>query len=399
MRRRLLAFSGSRAELGLQRPILEACRQHRGFESVDVVLGGVHNLDQFGSTENEAIDFGLEPIKVLRAPPSLGSLSSTATAIGETIKQVVGVIQEYEPDLFLVYADRYETFAASVAATQSGVVTVHVEGGDVTQGGALDDSLRDAITRISHYHLATSDASAKRIAAMGEQEQRIFVIGNVALDAAREVTDDEVRSALASLNFSSDVGVVLATLHPIPLDPRESAAAQVSFAAGVRKALQLGLQVVVTYPNGDPGFQQVLQTIQDLENDSHPNLRIVESLGSKRYRNLLSASRFTPVLVFGNSSSGIKEAPVFGCISINMGTRQAGRWKAESVLDVPSDPRDVVAAIEGWVSDSKLGLIYTHVPINGSGSAGEKAAEILASLQLGTAALLKPAWHARSLEL
>ena len=181
--RHVVAYSGSRAEFGLQLPLLKAIDADKRLQ-LSLVLGGTHLSEERGGTEWEVAESGLKVAD--RVPCSLAETrSATPLAIGETTIGMSEALSRISPDACLVYADRFETFGAAIAATQMAIPTFHVEGGDVTEGGALDDAVRDAISRLAHIHLTTNDVATTRLLRMGEEPWRVIHVGAVVADYVR----------------------------------------------------------------------------------------------------------------------------------------------------------------------------------------------------------------------
>jgi len=167
-RKRVIAvFSGNRAEYGLQYPILRAIQEHTDLD-YRLIVSGAHLDSNFGRTISEIRDDGFDIHAEVAIDMKGGEQISTAQAIGTGILSLAPILQAMKPDIFLVYADRFEGFAAVITSTQMNIPTAHVEGGDITEGGALDDSVRHAMTKLAHLHYTTNEQATNRILAMGK---------------------------------------------------------------------------------------------------------------------------------------------------------------------------------------------------------------------------------------
>jgi len=259
---------------------------------------------------------------------------ASTRAIASCINSVSGILAEVQPDALVVYGDRFEGFGALIAGTQTNVPTAHVEGGDLTQGGALDDSVRHAMTKLAHLHFTTNQQATNRILAMGEEAWRVFTVGFPAIDLIREGVFATAAELQAKLEIDLAHPLVLFTQHSVTTE-FEQAGQQVvpSLRAMCRLAAE-GTQVVVTYPNNDAGGRKIIAELEKLDRENRPNIRIARSLGRYVYHGILGRSRNpnARVCCVGNSSYGIKETPAFGCPTVNIGSRQDGRLRGDQRL-------------------------------------------------------------------
>ena len=184
-KRTIAIFTGNRAEYGLQYPILRAVDRHPDLD-YRLLVSGAHLDAQFGRTLDEIRNDGFHIDAEVKIEMDAGSLYATAQAIGSGILSISDVLAKLRPDLMVVYADRFEGLAAVIAASQMNVPTAHIEGGDLTEGGALDDSVRHAMTKLSHLHFTTNQQASNRILAMGEEAWRVHTVGFPAIDLISE---------------------------------------------------------------------------------------------------------------------------------------------------------------------------------------------------------------------
>lgn len=379
-KRTIAVFTGNRAEFGLQYPILRAIDQHPELEYL-LLVSGAHLDAEFGGTLEEIRADGFRVDAQVRIDMDGNSLFSTAQAIGYGIVSISKVLAELKPDFVVVYADRFEGFAAVVAATQLNIPTAHIEGGDRTEGGALDDSIRHAMTKLSHLHFTTNQQATNRVLAMGEESWRVHTVGFPAIDLISEgkfATTDEV---LRSLDLDHKSPIVLFTQHSVSTEC-DRATAQISPSiAAIRSLASEGIQFILTYPNNDAGGQEIIRRLKLLADEAIPNVQVHRSLGRHLYHGVLALAR-TPALrvaCLGNSSSGIKETPAFSCPTTNIGSRQKGRLRGENVVDVGYDSQAIIEAVRHCLFDVDFRARCNKVsnPYY-LGNAGAKVAEILA---------------------
>ncbi len=385
MNKRIVAvFTGNRAEYGLQFPVLKAIDSHWNLEYRLIVSGAHLDLD-FGRTLAEIRADGFTIHAEVRIDMDADSLRATAQAIGTGVTSMSRALEEIDPDLLVVYADRFEGFAAVIAGTQMGIPTAHIEGGDITEGGALDDSVRHAMTKLSHLHFTTNQQATNRLLAMGEEAWRVHTVGFPAIDLIQEnkVASPEDLASTYGLDLARPI--VLFTQHSVTTE-YEMAAQQVrpSLQAMARLAEE-GVQVILTYPNNDAGGRRIIRELEAFVTPPRANVQLHHSLGRFNYHGFLALARRpeSRIACVGNSSSGIKETPAFGCPTVNIGSRQLSRLRAGNVLDAEYDSRSIHAAVQRCLND-ELFRTSSYECINpyGVGGAGVKIAEILASVPL-----------------
>jgi len=384
--RRIAVFTGNRAEYGLLSPILAAVAAHPGLE-LQLIVGSAHLDAGAGRTVDEIVADGFAV--AAEAPVPMGL--TTAEAIGRGVLAVSVALDRVKPDVAVVYGDRFEAFAALIAASQRPLPVAHVEGGDLTEGGALDDSVRHAMTKLAHIHLTTNSEAAERVRAMGEEAWRIHVVGLPVID--RIVAGDFPGPAetAASLGIDSARPLIVFTQHAIATEA-ERAAQQLepSLAAMDRAVAELGAQVVATYPNPDAGGQAILDRLKDWTN-GREGVVLRRSLGRALYHGALNlAGRAGRGACLGNSSSGLKETPAFGCPAVDVGPRQAGRLAAANVIRTGYDADEIFAALERAFCDEAFRAFCAACENPyGAGDTGPRVAEILAGLDLAGSALLQ----------
>ena len=389
-KRKIAIFTGNRAEYGLQYPIIKAVADHPHLEDF-LLVSGAHLDEDFGYTAREIEQDGFQVYREVRITMEHDNLFATAQAIGSGILSLSRILEELRPDFLVVYADRFEGFSAVITGTQMNIATAHVEGGDLTEGGALDDSVRHAMTKLSHLHFTTNQQAADRIRAMGEEAWRIHNVGFPALDLIARGNYASPKEIAERYNIDLKRPVIVFTQHSVTTE-FDQADQQVRPALkGLKLLAAEGCQVVITYPNNDAGGRRIIGAIEDLRTESHPNVQIHKSLGRYNYHGFLNiCGRAAIGVCVGNSSSGIKETPAFGCPVVNVGSRQDGRLRAENVLDVTYNREEIVAAIRKALTDQSFRNRSRDCDNPyGRGDAGARIAEILATTGINARLLQK----------
>ncbi len=391
MNKTIAVFTGNRAEYGLQFPILRAIRQHPAL-TCRLIVSGAHLDPNFGQTIEEIQRDGFEIDAEVTIEMEADTASATARAIGSGVLSMSRALEALRPDILIVYADRFEGFAAVIAGTQMNIPTAHIEGGDITEGGALDDSVRHAMTKLAHLHFTTNQQATNRILSMGEEPWRVHTVGFPAIDliAANQYAD--MAEVDARLGLDPERPVVLFTQHSVTTEIDEAARQVAPSLEAMRRLAEEGGQVILTYPNNDAGGRQIIALLEEIAVSPPPGIQIHRSLGRHLYHGVLALARDPArrVACIGNSSSGIKESPAFGCPTVNIGSRQLGRLRADNVLDADYNADAIHQAARRCFDDEAFRQrCRTSENPYGVGDAGRKIADVLASLPLDPARLLR----------
>ena len=385
MTKRIIAvFTGNRAEYGLQYPILKAIESHPALE-YRLLVSGAHLDSDFGRTLAEIEADGFVIHEEVKIDMEADTLYATAQAIGSGVLSMSRALHKLRPDMLVVYADRFEGFAAVIAGTQMNVPTAHIEGGDITEGGALDDSVRHAMSKLAHLHFTTNQQASNRLLAMGEESWRVHTVGFPAIDMIQEANfaDPEAVSAKLGLDFARPI--VLFTQHSVTTEFTHAAEQIRPSLETLRRIAAEGVQVVATYPNNDAGGRLIIAELDALAAEGRPGISVSRSLGRWLYHGVLALARNPDLRVacVGNSSSGIKESPAFLCPTVNIGTRQLGRLRAANVIDADYDSDAIEAAIRKCLDDVAFRQACRQIENPyGLGDAGKKIAEVLAVVPL-----------------
>ncbi len=386
MTKRIAVFTGNRAEYGLLSPILQAIEAHDALE-LQLIVGGAHLDESFGRTRDEIVADGFS----VAAEAAIDAGADTARAIGQGVLSVADALDALSPDAVVVYGDRFEAFAALIAASQSNRPTAHIEGGDKTEGGALDDSVRHAMTKLAHIHFATNADAAWRIRAMGEEPWRVHDVGLPVIDRIRAGDFSSPEEVADALGLDLNRPVILFTQHAITTEADQAVAQlEPSLEAMDRAIADLNAQVVATYPNNDDGGRAIIARLEGWSED-RASVILRPSLGRALYHGTLNvAGRVTRGLCMGNSSSGLKETPAFACPNINIGARQSGRLAAENVRNVGYDAGEIFNAIQACINDDAVrNTAEMCENPYGDGTTGPRVAAVLAETHLSDPALLQ----------
>ena len=380
--KKVCIVTGTRAEYGLLRWVIEGIQQSTVLD-LRLIATGMHLSPEFGLTVNAIKADGYHVDRKVEM------LLSSDTAVGVTKSMGLGMIgfadalAELKPDLMLVLGDRYEIFAAASAAMIARVPIAHLHGGETTQG-AFDESIRHSITKMSHLHFVAAEEYRHRVIQLGEQPEHVFKVGGLGVDSIHRLqllSRDELEDAL---NFRFLSRNLLVTFHPVTLECNTGTEQMKELLAALSKLSDTGL--IFTMPNADTEGRALFEQIQEFC-EKHPQAKAYTSLGQLRY---LSCMRHVDGVV-GNSSSGLLEAPSFKKGTINIGDRQKGRLKAQSIIDCQPIEGSVSNAIVKMFLPQFQDKLSTVENPYGDGGASEAIVKILESCSLND--ILKKRFH------
>lgn len=334
---KVTVISGGRADWGLLSPVCAALQNDQAFD-LRIVATGQHLMDEAASLHAIEKD-GFKVDAVIDMGLGAGDNAQAITqALG---RGLIGFAQEFaahRPDLLLILGDRYEILGAVQAALLAKIPVAHICGGDITEG-AIDDSMRHAITKLSHIHFTTNEQARTRIVQMGENSENVHCVGNPGLDHIHDMKEISRDEFFKSIEFTAQAQNILVTFHPVTLE--NDSLRQCQAMLGALEKLGPDVGVIITGSNADPEGQDITRLVQNWTKD-RKHACFYMSLGSHRY---LNALRHVDAMV-GNSSSGLYEAPSFGLAAVNIGDRQKGRLRAATVIDCSPETDAIYTAIQ-----------------------------------------------------
>lgn len=377
-KRHISFLTGTRAELGLMLRTLAAIQAHPGLE-LSIVATGMHldpRANPGGVKLTALTAAGLTPAAVIPWPPCV-TPAATAEATACAAAHLTRTYSRLNPDLVLVVGDRVEAFAAATAAHISRIPVAHIHGGDKAEG-QLDDSLRHAITKLSHLHLAATRDSAARIKKLGEHPRSIHLIGAPGVEA---ITKQAASKSDVFREFGDVVGAAIVLLHPTDPDPELEEKRAIALASQLQKS---GLKKQILFlPNTDPGSEGIHAAWRKWSRlrggaDSL-EVNVVNDLPRSLFLGLLRDCR----LLAGNSSSGIIEAASFGCPVLNVGPRQSGRLHGPNVTHARHNNHCLSECLKAILARPrpKLAAGRSHNPYEQKNTA-RRIARILATSRL-----------------
>ena len=382
MSRKICVVTGTRAEYGCLRWVMEGIRQTPGLQ-LQVIVTGMHLSPEFGLTYREIEQDGFVIDRKIEMLLSSDTSTGLAKSMGLGLIGFGDALQQLQPNLMLVLGDRFEIFSATAAAMVARIPLAHLHGGESTEG-AFDEAIRHSITKMSHLHFVAAEEYRKRVIQLGEPPDRVFVVGGLGIDNIKKLALLDRPALEASLGFELGRRNLLVTFHPVTLENATSRNQMVELLAALETLEDTHL--IFTMPNADTDGRVLIDMVEQFV-ANHANARAYTSLGQLRY---LSCIRHVDGVV-GNSSSGLAETPSFGKGTINIGDRQRGRLKAKSVIDCSPDRQSISAALQRLYSPAFQAELRTVLNPYGEGGASEKVVRVLQDYPLEC--ILKKSFH------
>ncbi len=378
MKRTIAVLTTSRADYGhLYWPLRDL--SHHEEVDLRIVVLGAHLSPEFGYTIQEIERDGFTVSARIECLLSSDSDVGMAKTIGLATLSLADLLGQMRPDLLLLIADRYELLAPAAVALTLRIPIAHIEGGEVSEG-AIDDAVRNALTKMSHIHFTSTHTARQRVIGMGEEEWRVYRAGAPSLDHLRRqtlLTREELES---QLGISLGQPTILVAYHPVTINRDTTQEADALFAA----LAAMPDQMLFCYPNADAGSRALIERTRSfLARRKHG--QVFTNLDALTYWSLLRQVD----LFVGNSSSGIMETASFALPTVNIGLRQQGRERARNVLDSAPDVESIREAVETARSQAFRSSLMGMTNPYGEGLASEKIVRVLTTVPLSQELLMK----------
>jgi GDP/UDP-N,N'-diacetylbacillosamine 2-epimerase (hydrolysing) len=371
--RKICVVTGTRAEYGLLRWVMEGIRNSTKLD-LQVIATGMHLSPEFGLTYREIEKDGFRIDRKVEMLLSSDTPVGIAKSMGLCSVGFADAFQELNPDLIVILGDRFELFSAVSVAMVSRIPVAHLHGGEATEG-AIDESIRHSITKMSHLHFVAAEEYKKRVIQLGEQPDRVFNVGGLGIDNILKLRLLDRTELENSIKFKLGSKNLLITFHPVTLENSTSAQQMGELLSALNKLDNTNL--IFTMPNSDTDGRVLFQIIEEYVSSNIKSV-VFTSLGQLRY---LSCLKHVDGVI-GNSSSGLLEVPTFKIGTINIGDRQRGRLKAISVIDCEPNEPSISSAIKKLYSADYQNRLTTVKNPYGCGGASESIVNILNDVSL-----------------
>jgi len=372
--RKICVITTSRAEYGLLYWLMKGIKEDIDLQ-LQLVVTGTHLSPEFGSTIDQIRDDGFHVDRSFDLRMHNDSPAGISHSLAIAIDGFATALATLNPDIIVLLGDRFEILGAAATALIANIPVAHIHGGELTLG-AIDDSIRHSITKMSAIHFAAAEEYRQRIIQLGENPQRVHNVGGMGLDSIKKL------KLLSKKDLESHLGIklrkknFLITFHPETLDPKEANHHFQELLAVLEEEKESLL--IFTFPNADTGNKALLKSLEDFVKINQDNCLLYKSLGQLYYLSLMKYAH----AVVGNSSSGIIEAPSFKIATINIGKRQEGRIRAASVIDCNPDRESIKKAFKKVYSTAFAEILKQVKNPFGNGGAADKVIKYLKSCNL-----------------
>ena len=367
--RKICVITGTRAEFGLLRPLIELIANDNELQ-LQLIATGMHLSPEFGYTLNEITEAGFMVDKKVECLLSSDSSIGVSKTIALAISGFADALDELTPDLVVVLGDRTEILGAVIATAMANIPIAHLHGGETTEG-AYDEAIRHSITKFSHLHFTSTEAYRKRVIQLGEHPDTVFNVGAIGLDAIKKLPLLDRASFEQAIGFKLKERNILITYHPVTLEKE----APIETFENILTALDelTDTALIFTHANSDKNGRIINKMITEYVSSHKDKAVEFKSLGQLRY---LSALQYVD-FVIGNSSSGILEVSAFYIPTINIGDRQKGRICNESVINSNNSLEDIKKSITFALDKTFREKIQQQELLYGNGTAAEKILQII----------------------
>lgn len=351
-------FSANRAEYSLIRPFIKKFLKNRNFK-IDLIVTGSHITEKFGKSFREIKLDKIKNVHKINIQLKTDKLIESTKYFNLLQSKLFKTLHKLKSDIVFVSSDRFETMSFVMSAYLMKIPIIHYEGGDITEGGALDDNIRHAITKLSNVHLTSNLDSLKRIIRMGEEKWRCINVGYSPI-ALINKSKFNINQIVNRFNLQKDKSLILFTMHPLVLEKNKFKKEIINSFKALSLIDPKKFQIIITYPNFDPGYEQIINQIKKIKKN-RKYIKIYKNLGSFNYQSLLFyIGKTQKGACVGNSSSGIKEAVIFNASSINIGQRQKSRLKPSNVIDVEPQYKKIIFEINKCKNIKKKNYINPY---------------------------------------
>lgn len=347
--KRICVVTGTRAEYGILSELMKRLNQDPEVK-LQIIATNMHLSPEFGLTVREIERDGLTVDRRVEMMLSSDTPVGTVKSMGLCSIGIADAFDQLKPDMVVILGDRYEMLAVASAALMFNIPIAHLHGGEITEG-AVDDAIRNAITKLSSLHFAATEEYRNRIIDMGEPAHRVFNSGSLAAESIAQfqpMSRTELKDSLA-LKLADDY--ISMTFHPVTRQPGEAENQTRALLGALEQWLESckdkqGIKVIISLPNSDAEGRTIASLLREWSNSHSDDVAAFTSLGRTRYFSLLAHA----AAVVGNSSSGLLEAPSFHIPTLNIGDRQKGRARGNTVVEAEPTTDSIIAGLQKILS-------------------------------------------------
>jgi UDP-N-acetylglucosamine 2-epimerase (hydrolysing) len=330
MRKKIVFLTGTRADFGKIKSLIQILESHQAFE-VFVFVTGMHLQREYGYTLIEIERCGFKNVHIFENYTHETTMDLT---LAKTIEGLSAYAKEVSPDMIVVHGDRVETLAGAIVGSLNNILVAHIEGGELS--GTVDELIRHSVSKLSHIHFVSNGEAKKRLRQMGEIQTSIYTIGSPDIDImfSNDLPNLDVAKKYYEILFDN---YAIVMFHPVTTEAGVMKRQAIDFVAALEEDTH---NYVVIYPNNDLGSRSIIESYKNLKNNER--FRVFPSLRFEYFLTLLKNAQF----MIGNSSAGIREAPYYGIPIINIGTRQQNRAIHAEIINVDYDTKSISEALQ-----------------------------------------------------
>lgn len=356
--KRVLFLTGTRADYGKMKPFMQALNKNEKF-NVFIFVCGMHLSQTFGSTYKEVIKDNYRNTYIAYG---LSQTQNTSVNLGNTISCLSGYVENIHPDMIVVHGDRMEALAGAVVGALHNIIVAHMEGGELS--GTIDESIRHAVSKFAHVHFVCTEEARGRLIQLGEEKERIYVVGSPDIDIMMSGRLPSLEKAKSRYEIEFEhYGILM--YHPVTTEYQDVGQ---HCKEVVDAVFQSGKKYIVVFPNNDLGSEVILNEYKRFEGNSR--FRVFPSLRFEYFLSLLKHADF----IMGNSSAGIRESGIYGVPAIDIGTRQSGRYDTKvsaNIQHVNEKKEEILKAV------GQAGMYRTSSFLFGDGNSTGKFVKIV----------------------
>jgi len=341
-----------------------------------LIVSGAHLDNRFGKSINLIQESGYEVTAEVPFLEDDDSDEGMARSIGRAVSGFSDLLGKMRPDILLLIADRYEMLAPASVALALRIPIAHIEGGEISEG-AIDQQVRDALTKMSHIHFVPTEQAAKRVINMGEEKDRVYTVGTPSLDHLKYSKFTSLEGIQKTVGLIFNKKPIVAIFHPVTMHIKTTKEAEIFYPTIGKIAEETDRPLVFCFPNADAGYNHVIQLANRVCNQ-YKNAKLHINLNHLDYWTLMRES----CLLIGNSSSGIMEAASLKLPVINVGIRQKGRMRAANVIDADANYKSIKEAVNKSLSNKFVNSIKDLVNPYGDGNSGDLITSVLENIEL-----------------
>lgn len=327
---KIVFLTGTRADFGKLKSLIEIVQSAEKFD-VHIFATGMHMDNKFGYTVREIEKCGYSNIYKYINHDAGSAMDIT---LSRTIEGFANYIRLIKPDLIVVHGDRIEALAGATVGALNNILVAHIEGGELS--GTVDELIRHAVSKLSHTHFVANDEAKNRLMQMGEIRESIFVVGSPDIDAMKSDSLPNISDVKKYYEIPFDE-FAISMFHPVTTEFDSMDAYAEEYINALEESLH---NYIIIYPNNDSGCDFIFTRIKKLE--SKKRFKIFPSVRFEAFLTMMENATF----IVGNSSAGIREAPIYGIPTVNVGTRQTGRSKNPGIINTGYDKNDILAGIK-----------------------------------------------------